>query len=87
MNLCSVAMGRLDAFYEIGFGGAWDVAAAALILEEAGGLVLDPAGGDFDLMARRVLGGTPEVARQLADVLKECKTSSAEPAVPSDAAR
>lgn len=39
LNLCGVAMGRLDAFYEIGFGGPWDVAAAALILEEAGGQV------------------------------------------------
>lgn len=39
LNLCGVAMGRLDAFYEIGFGGPWDVAAAAIILEEAGGQV------------------------------------------------
>eukprot|EP00955_Chlamydomonas_euryale_P105745 365661-Chlamydomonas_euryale.AAC.30 len=28
-NLTSVACGRLDAFYEIGFGGCWDVAAGA----------------------------------------------------------
>lgn len=26
-NMCGVAMGRLDAFWEIGFGGCWDVAA------------------------------------------------------------
>ena len=31
---CGVATGRLDAFYEIGFGGPWDVAAASLILTE-----------------------------------------------------
>ena len=31
-------------FYEIGFGGPWDVAAGALILTEAGGVVIDPAG-------------------------------------------
>ncbi len=30
VNLCGVAMGRLDAFYEIGFGGCWDVAAGGL---------------------------------------------------------
>jgi len=42
LNLCGVAMGRLDAFYEVGFGGPWDVAAAALILEEAGGQVPPP---------------------------------------------
>ena len=44
LNLCSIAAGRADAFYEIGFGGPWDVAAGALILEEAGGAVTDPAG-------------------------------------------
>ena len=45
LNLCSIAAGRADAFYEIGFGGPWDVAAGGLILEEAGGAVKDPAGG------------------------------------------
>ena len=45
LNLCSIAAGRADVFFEIGFGGPWDVAAGALILEEAGGAVADPAGG------------------------------------------
>ena len=83
MNMASVAKGRLDAFYEVGFGGPWDVAAASLIVQEAGGLVLDPSGSEFDVMARRVLAGTPEVAYQLAQVLKQCKTSAAEPAAPA----
>jgi inositol-phosphate phosphatase / L-galactose 1-phosphate phosphatase len=30
MNMVSVACGRLDAMFEIGFGGPWDVAAGAL---------------------------------------------------------
>lgn len=36
---------RLDAYYELGLGGCWDLCAAVLVLEEAGGRVLDPAGG------------------------------------------
>mmetsp|Transcript_41391 Transcript_41391/g.98122 ORF Transcript_41391/g.98122 Transcript_41391/m.98122 type:complete len:267 (-) Transcript_41391:5-805(-) len=56
MNMCGVALGRLDAFFEIGFGGCWDVAAAALIVQEAGGQVLDPSGGEFDVMAPRGFG-------------------------------
>lgn len=32
MNLVGVACGRLDAFYEIGFGGCWDVAAGELAM-------------------------------------------------------
>ncbi|KAJ8642544.1 hypothetical protein MRB53_004292 [Persea americana] len=54
LNLCGVACGRLDLFYELGFGGPWDVAGGAVIVEEAGGLVFDPSGGDFDVMSRRV---------------------------------
>lgn len=42
LNLCGIACGRLDLFYELGFGGPWDVAAGVLIVEEAGGRVFDP---------------------------------------------
>ncbi|KAL7088540.1 hypothetical protein ACP275_13G133100 [Erythranthe tilingii] len=54
LNLCGVACGRLDLFYEVGFGGPWDIAAGALIVTEAGGLVFDPSGGAFDIIAQRV---------------------------------
>lgn len=82
LNMCSVALGRLDAFFEIGFGGPWDVAAASLVVQEAGGVVLDPAGGSFDVMGRRVLAGTPSVAEQLSSKLKGCKVSGSEPPAP-----
>jgi len=54
--MCGVACGRLDLCYEMGFGGPWDVAAGAVILQEAGGHVFDPSGGEFDLMSRRMAG-------------------------------
>ncbi|KZV16106.1 inositol-phosphate phosphatase-like [Dorcoceras hygrometricum] len=54
LNLCGVACGRLDLFYEVGFGGPWDVAAGALIVSEAGGLVFDPSGKEFDITSQRV---------------------------------
>ena len=38
VDLCFVAMGKLDAFYEYGLN-EWDLAAGGLILEEAGGIV------------------------------------------------
>ncbi|TYI04324.1 hypothetical protein ES332_A10G009300v1 [Gossypium tomentosum] len=44
LNLCGIACGRLDLFYELGYGGPWDVAAGVLIVNEAGGLVYDPGG-------------------------------------------
>ena len=54
VDLCSVACGRLDAFYERGLG-PWDLAAGALIAQEAGAKVGDlaggPASGEFTLAA------------------------------------
>jgi len=79
LGLCSVACGRLDVFYEIGFGGAWDVAAGALIVREAGGRVLDPAGGAWDMMGRRVLAGAPGVAAAAAAVLARAPCAEGEP--------
>ena len=44
VDLCSVACGRLDAYYERGLG-PWDLAAGALIAEEAGAVLGDLRGG------------------------------------------
>ncbi|XP_052180665.1 inositol monophosphatase 3-like isoform X2 [Diospyros lotus] len=42
LDLCGIACGRLDLFYQFGFGGPWDVAAGAVIVKEAGGVLFDP---------------------------------------------
>ncbi|MRG59590.1 inositol monophosphatase [Agromyces sp. CFH 90414] len=44
LDLCAVAAGRLDAYYEVGLG-PWDHAAGALIAREAGAIVTGPRGG------------------------------------------
>ena len=50
-NCCYVANGRIDAFWETGFGGPWDVAAGSLLVIEAGGVAVDaPSGAPFRLM-------------------------------------
>jgi inositol-phosphate phosphatase/L-galactose 1-phosphate phosphatase len=83
LGLCSVAAGRLDAFFEIGFGGPWDVVAGAAILTEAGGTVCDPAGGRFDPAARRVLGAASgALADAAAGVLAGAPLAGAEPQPP-----
>lgn len=43
VNLCMVASGSGEAYYEYGIH-IWDFAAAGIIFTEAGGLLLDPAG-------------------------------------------
>lgn len=71
LNLCTLASGGADIYYEYGIH-VWDIAAAGLIAEEAGGVLLDPSGGPLDLMARRVLAaGSKEIAQEVSQYL-EC---------------
>jgi len=48
LDLCYVAAGRLDGFWEMGLN-PWDVAAGALMVREAGGSVTGPDGGPYRL--------------------------------------
>jgi myo-inositol-1(or 4)-monophosphatase len=68
LDLCSVAAGRVDAYYERGLN-PWDFAAGALVAAEAGAVVTDfagaPAGGHGLLAASRDLH--PELLRALRD--------------------
>ncbi len=54
LDLCYVAAGKLDGYYERGIW-AWDIAAGSLILEEAGGKVTDYRGGELDLESREIV--------------------------------
>ncbi|KAF7803839.1 Inositol monophosphatase 3 [Senna tora] len=68
LNLCGIACGRLDVFFEIGFGGPWDVAGGVVIAREAGGLVFDPSGAEFDITAQRVAASNPFLKDAFAEV-------------------
>ncbi|KAM9839564.1 inositol monophosphatase 1-like [Aulostomus maculatus] len=59
-NMCLVASGAVEAFFEIGIH-CWDIAAGAVIVKEAGGILLDVDGGKFDLMSRRMVSANNEV--------------------------
>ncbi|KAK4439442.1 putative MO25-like protein [Sesamum alatum] len=71
LNLCGIACGRLDIFYEQGFGGPWDVAAGAVIVTEAGGLVFDPSGKDFDITSQRVAASNPFLKDAFIEALRQ----------------
>lgn len=71
LNMAMVALGAADCNFEYGIH-AWDVAAGDLIVREAGGVVIDPAGGPFDIMSRRVLcASSQELANQLSKLLTQ----------------
>lgn len=70
-NMMDVARGVLDAYFEDGFGGPWDVAAGKVIVEEAGGVCRHHLGGPFVLQTGKgqVLCGNAHVVQDIARVL------------------
>uniref|UniRef100_A0A8C5WJA4 Inositol-1-monophosphatase n=1 Tax=Leptobrachium leishanense TaxID=445787 RepID=A0A8C5WJA4_9ANUR len=70
LALCHIAAGTADAFYQYGLH-CWDLAAATVIIREAGGVVIDTTGGPLDLMSCRVVAaGTMELAQSIAHELQ-----------------
>lgn len=59
LDLAYVAAGRLDAFWEIGLS-RWDMAAGALLVREAGGLVADINGSENFLDSGNIVAGNPK---------------------------
>ena len=65
LDLCYVAAGRLDAFWETGLG-PWDLAAGSLIIRESGGIISGLNGSENFLDTGHVLTGTPKIYAALA---------------------
>ncbi len=70
VDLAYVACGRLEGFYEYGLN-AWDVAAGAFIVEEAGGKVCDFKGGDDFLFGKEIITTNPGIFDEFLSVVKE----------------
>jgi len=74
LDLAYVACGRLDGFWEIGLS-PWDMAAGALLVREAGGIVTD-FGGDADyLKTGNIVAGGLKVHNALLQTIKPHKTA------------
>lgn len=54
LDLCCVACGRYDGFWEFNLN-SWDTAAGVLLVAEAGGRITDFTGGPFDISSKEVL--------------------------------
>lgn len=71
LNMAMVALGAADAYFEYGLH-IWDIAAGEIIVTEAGGVVIDPAGGPIDRLSRRVLAAaTPQLAKEFSKKLTQ----------------
>jgi myo-inositol-1(or 4)-monophosphatase len=75
LDLAYVACGRLDGFFEFGLS-PWDVAAGALLITEAGGLVSDLAGEGNYLQTGNVVAGSPKVFAPLLQLIDGHRTAS-----------
>jgi len=69
-DLCYVAMGRFDGFWERGIQ-VWDMAAGALIVAEAGGQLSNYRGGTFDAYSREIVATNGHIHGPLLDLLRE----------------
>jgi myo-inositol-1(or 4)-monophosphatase len=67
-----VAAGRVDGYWELRLG-PWDVAAGALLVEEAGGRVTNLEGGPLDLDAPSVVASNGMIHDEMLAVLKEVR--------------
>lgn len=74
LDLCYVAAGRFDGFWEWKLH-PWDTAAGWLILEEAGGRVSDFDGGSYDPWLPRILATNASIHDQCLAVLREIEAA------------
>lgn len=68
LNLCYLAMGRFDGFWE-GNLSPWDLAAGVLIVQEAGGVVTDYAGGPLRLDGRQIVAANPALHETMRELI------------------
>ncbi len=78
LDLAYVAAGRLDGFWEFGLS-PWDMAAGALLIQEAGGVVSDFGGGSNYLESGNIVGGNLKVSEAILKTIQ--------PALPSELQR
>jgi len=69
VDLAYVACGRFDGFFEYSLA-PWDVAAGALIVQEAGGFVEDFSGGEDWLFGRSIVAGSIAVHAEMQGVIQ-----------------
>ncbi len=68
LDLCYVAAGWYDGFFETGLS-PWDVAAGSLLVTEAGGLIGNFTGESDFIDRREVVAGNPKIYAQLVQLL------------------
>ncbi len=78
LDLCFVACGRLDGFWEMKLA-PWDIGAGSLIVEEAGGKVSNLSGGPLDISSGHILATNGKIHAEIAEVLTSLEKADSDP--------
>lgn len=70
VDLAYVACGRFDGFFEYSLN-PWDVAGGAVIVQEAGGKVIDFSGGENYLFGKEIIASNPFITKDLQKILQK----------------
>lgn len=73
IDLCYVADGRFDGFWELNLF-PWDVAAGYLMIQEAGGRVSDFKGNPFDIYSKEILASNGRLHEAMVEVLEGARS-------------
>jgi myo-inositol-1(or 4)-monophosphatase len=76
IDLCYVAAGRMDGFWETDLK-AWDIAGGALIVAEAGGIVTDTDGRPFVSRGGHVLAANPHIHEPMVEIIRTFRANRA----------
>ena len=72
LDLCYVASGRFDGFWEVALN-PWDMAAGIVILEEAGGKVTNFEGGKHSIYGKELVASNGRIHQAMLDVLQQTR--------------
>jgi myo-inositol-1(or 4)-monophosphatase len=75
LDLCYVACGRLDGFWELNLN-PWDIAAAMLLIREAGGVVSDDQAAPYQFGRMMVVASNSKIHHGLLDLLVSRETEA-----------
>jgi myo-inositol-1(or 4)-monophosphatase len=72
LDMCEVAGGRADGFWEEGLA-PWDTAAGSIIIAEAGGRLTNLSGGDFDIYEPEVLASNGLIHMEMLEIIRHAR--------------
>ncbi len=72
IDLCYIACGRLDGFWELQLN-PWDTAAGKVIVEEAGGKITNYAGDHYSIYGKTTLATNTLIHSEMLEILKEVR--------------